>query len=84
MFSIALDASVLWIKATWRNVSRPAGFWWRKTSARPRLSAMLVRDPTVLGGNAPKWRERSRKLLTPLNVLATPVDLYVQGAGLVV
>jgi hypothetical protein len=23
MFSIALDASVLWINATWRNVSRP-------------------------------------------------------------
>ena len=54
MFSIALDASVLWINATRRNVSRPAGFWWRKTSALPRASAMLVSDATVLGGNAPK------------------------------
>jgi len=54
MFSIAFDASVLWIIATRRNVSKPAGFWRGRTSAIPRASAMLVSEATVTGGSAPK------------------------------
>jgi hypothetical protein len=64
IFSIALDASVLWIIATRRSVSRPAGFCRRETSSRPRASAMLVSDPTVFRSSDRKWRARSRKLLT--------------------
>jgi hypothetical protein len=63
MFSIALDASVLWITAMLRSVSRPAGFWFRDAASRPRASAMPVSDATVVGGKAPKWRGRSLKLL---------------------
>jgi hypothetical protein len=52
------EAGVSRYRARSAAFSRGSGF------AIPRASAMLVSEATVPGGSAPKWRARSRKLLT--------------------